>query len=101
MAAVARGFSRYLARLCNAEPSLFVLEVGGWSARGTHCACLPCRHVSTPSFPAPAGAACPAPHTGAPPAEPPAQRQEQAAVCSIPDALPSDPAGWGQQPAHS
>ncbi|PSC68357.1 cationic amino acid transporter 1-like [Micractinium conductrix] len=28
MAAVARGFSRYLARLCNAEPSLFVLEVG-------------------------------------------------------------------------
>ena len=51
MAAVARGFSRYLARLCNAEPSLFVLEVGGWSARGTHCACLPCRHVSTPSFP--------------------------------------------------
>ncbi|KAL4458381.1 hypothetical protein ABPG75_013246 [Micractinium tetrahymenae] len=28
MAAVARGFSRYLVRLCNSEPSLFVLEVG-------------------------------------------------------------------------
>ena len=27
-AAVARGFSKYLARLCNADPDLFVLEVG-------------------------------------------------------------------------